>query len=75
VRNNAVHIVGPDQRLKRVPIEIEFLQADIAVIKSGLSGGEQVVVTDLIPAIPGMLLDPLIDAVLTKSLKAAGAAL
>jgi RND family efflux transporter MFP subunit len=69
LRAGIVHVVGPGERLEMRPVEIEFLQGDIAVIASGLEGGERVVVSDLIPAIEGMLLRPAHDAPLLDWLK------
>jgi membrane fusion protein, multidrug efflux system len=58
LRADRVYVVGEDQRLEVRPVEVAFLQGDVAVIASGLAAGEQVVVSDLIPAIEGMRLTP-----------------
>jgi hypothetical protein len=50
---------------------VAFTQADVAVIRSGLSGGEQVVVSDPSPAIIGMKLAPVADEALRQHLLAA----
>ncbi len=50
-----------DNRLDIRDADIAFIQGNIAVLNGGLEPGEQVVVSDLIPAIPGMLLNPLLD--------------
>ena len=36
-------------------------QSNFFVVESGLEGGERLVVSDLIPAIEGMLLGPMVD--------------
>jgi len=46
-----------DQRLTVQPVEVDFTQGDLAIIKSGLQDGDQLVVDDLVPAVPGMPLN------------------
>ncbi len=43
------------------PVEVRFLQTGFAAIEAGLKAGEPIVVSDLVPAIEGMLLDPVAD--------------
>lgn len=61
LRAGRVYLVGKEDRLAIRPVEIAFVQGEIAVIEAGLDGGEQIVVSDLIPAIEGMLLRPTRD--------------
>jgi RND family efflux transporter MFP subunit len=61
LRANRVYVVGEDQRLEARVVEVAFVQGAVAVIASGLSGGEQVVVSDLVPAMEGMRLVPTHD--------------
>ncbi len=56
-----VFVVNKENRLEKRIIEIETIQGDIIVVKSGLDKDESVVVSDLTPAIDGMLLDPVKD--------------
>jgi len=56
-----IYIVTADNRLQIRPVDIELLQPEYAIIASGVSAGEQVVVSDLVPAIDGMLLKPVVD--------------
>ncbi len=56
-----VYVVNAETRLERRDVEVAFLQTNFASVKSGLRAGEQVVISDLIPAIDGMLLDPVMD--------------
>ena len=42
-------------------MDVALVQADFVVVKAGLQAGERVVVSDLVPAIEGMALDPVID--------------
>jgi multidrug efflux pump subunit AcrA (membrane-fusion protein) len=58
IRAGRVFLIGEQNRLEIRPVTVEFRQGEEAVLSSGLNGGERLVVTDLIPAIEGMLLDP-----------------
>ncbi|MBL6942063.1 MAG: biotin/lipoyl-binding protein [Rhodospirillales bacterium] len=51
-----VYVVNSENRLEIRPVEVAFPQTNFAVIKSGLKGGEMIVVSDPIPAIAGMLV-------------------
>lgn len=73
VRNGTVHVADEDNRLRRRPVEVLFTQEGFSVIASGLAPGERVVVSDLIPAVSGMLLRPMIDEELSAQLERAGA--
>jgi len=42
-------------------LEVDFSQSNFVVVKNGLKKGEQVIISDLIPAIDGMLLKPVLD--------------
>ena len=61
VVNGRVKIVGKDKRLRFANVEISFAFQDVAVLQSGLEGGTKVVISDLSPAIEGMLLNPVED--------------
>ncbi|MGD9303232.1 MAG: efflux RND transporter periplasmic adaptor subunit [Desulfobacterales bacterium] len=65
-----VFVIGQDERLVRKPVEIDFTQSNLVVIKLGLQPGDKVVVSDLIPAIEGMLLEPVVDEKLELQLVA-----
>jgi RND family efflux transporter MFP subunit len=69
-----VYVVGKDDRLERRSVTVEFEQPDFAVIGAGLSPGERVVLTDLVSAIPGTLLDPTPDPDAVRALVAKAAA-
>jgi RND family efflux transporter MFP subunit len=56
-----VFVIGQDKRLVKKPVEIDFTQSNLIVIKQGLQSGDTVVVSDIIPAIEGMLLEPMVD--------------
>jgi hypothetical protein len=50
-----------------------LVQGDLAAIDNGVQAGEQIVVSDLSPAISGMLLAPQTDEQLQVRLKAEAA--
>ena len=72
VRGGVVHIVDKENRLRRKKVEVLFSQGDVSVIAKGLKPGDHVVVSDLVPAVDGMLLQPQVDEALSKQLLAAG---
>ena len=75
LRGGKVYVINAEQRLEIRPIEILFHQQSISVVADGVAAGEQVVLSDLIPANPGMLLEPVDDqAALTQMLTDAGSA-
>lgn len=61
IRNGEVMIVDADDRLARMPVDIAYTYDDVAVLRNGLEPGTKVVISDLSPAIDGMLLSPLDD--------------
>ncbi|OOZ40241.1 efflux RND transporter periplasmic adaptor subunit [Solemya elarraichensis gill symbiont] len=74
VRDGKVLIVNSEQRLVIKDVEFLYHQDDLSVIQSGIEAGQQLVVSDLIPAVEGMLLQPQHDqAVENKLLRSAGA--
>lgn len=54
--NDSVWVMDAENRLRIVPVEVARLERDTALIKGGLDGDEQVVVTPLSGAVPGLLL-------------------
>lgn len=56
-----LYVVNTESRLDIRPVETGLVQGGIAAISRGLNPGEQVVVSDLSPAIKAMLLKPLPD--------------
>ncbi len=61
LHENAVFVVDQEQRLQKRQVEIDFVQADAVVVRSGLAAGEMVVVSDPSPAIIGMKVLPVLD--------------
>ncbi len=66
-----IHVVDADNRLRIRPTTVQFSQGDLAVIDSGPAAGERLVVSDLVPAIEGMLITPVEDADALERLQAA----
>ncbi len=57
LHDGKVYVANSENRLEIRPVEIALTQPEFAVIGNGVKAGEQIVVTDLNPAIEGMLLD------------------
>lgn len=73
VRNGKVLLVNAAQRLQSQVVTIHYHQGEISVVESGVTAGDQLVITDLIPAVDGMLLNPQTDTAVEQQLKASGA--
>ncbi len=58
VRNEQVYVVDNDNRLQIRNVIREYDQQDKTIIKQGLRAGDQLVLSDIIPAVTGMLLQP-----------------
>jgi len=54
-----VYIADDDNRLAIRPVKVRLLQEDSAVIESGLQAGDTLILSDISPAIEGMLLKPI----------------
>lgn len=54
-----VYLVNKEQKLEIRDVDVMAQQGDQVVIAAGLEEGEQVIVNDLIPVIPGMPLAPM----------------
>lgn len=61
LHDGQVYVIGEGNRLEIRPVTISFAQAGVAAIAKGLVEGETLVVSDLVPAIAGMLLAPIAD--------------
>ena len=71
--NPTVYLAGPDDRLVLRRVMPGPEQGDVVVIEKGLEPGERIVVTDLVPAIEGMLLEPRLDEALMQQVATAAA--
>ena len=57
-QKNNVYVIDNDNRLVIRPVKIKFSQSGYTVISQGVKAGERIVISDLVPALEGMLLDP-----------------
>ncbi|MBT3886352.1 MAG: efflux RND transporter periplasmic adaptor subunit [Rhodospirillaceae bacterium] len=62
LRDGKAFVVTADNRLQIRSVKLRLSLGGVAVIESGIKAGERIVISDLIPAIDGMLLDPAADA-------------
>ena len=70
IRAGRVYIVNAENRLETRAVKRLYNQQQLAVIGEGLLAGEKIVVSDLIPAVDGMLLQSVVDEALQRSLSA-----
>lgn len=68
-----VYVAAAEDRLEIRAVVAGPAQGDIVMVEEGLEAGERVVVSDLIPAIDGMLLAPTDDPALTRRLRSQAA--
>jgi multidrug efflux pump subunit AcrA (membrane-fusion protein) len=68
-----LYFVDSENRLDIRAVTTGLSQGDIVVAREGVEPGDRIVVSDLIPAIAGMLLDPQPDAAVLETLKSAAA--
>lgn len=68
VHGDHVYVLDSDSRLRKKSVEIIFYQDSFAVIESGLSGGETLVVSAPAVAIEGMKIEAVSDLDLQRSL-------
>ncbi len=68
LHNGQVYAVNADNRLEKRPVVVGIHGPTYFSIVEGLEAGEGIVVSDLVPAIEGMLLDPVDDPQTTQRL-------
>lgn len=68
VQEGSVFILDQQKRLRKQQVTVDFAQSEFVVIKTGLSGGETVVVSDPSPAIAGMKVSAVADEGLRQRL-------
>ncbi len=61
IREGKVYIRNKKGRLEIRPVRTGLVQGALVVIEKGINAGDEIVVSDLSPAIPGMLLDAVPD--------------
>ena len=74
IRNGSVFVLDRENRLTRRPVEVDFSQGDISCLRSGLEGGETLVVSDPVPAVEGMLVSPHSDEIVLNRMTSVAAA-
>ncbi len=63
-----VWVLDAEDRLRTRAVSVAFRQGGMAVLSGGLEGGERVVLSDLIPAVEGMLVKAVPDETTTRRL-------
>lgn len=58
LHNNQVYTLDGENRLRIKPVQVDFMQEQIVVIRGGLEAGEKIILSRLFPAIEGMKLKP-----------------
>ncbi len=66
---NKVYLVNDKSRLAIRPVTVKLVQGDFVIVDSGLATKDRVIVSDLSPAVPGMLLKTRDDATASARLK------
>lgn len=61
VHSGRVYLVNDEGRLAIKGVQVEMVMGDFAVIGTGLNEGDTIILTDLVPAIEGMLVEPILD--------------
>jgi hypothetical protein len=69
LHEDRVYVVDAEDRLESRLVKLEYAQQNFVVVAEGLAAGEIVVLSDLQPAIDGMLLDPRPDAAAKAALE------
>ena len=69
LHGHRIYVVTPENRLEVRKVGIAFMQTGFAVISEGLKAGDKIVVSDPIPAIEGMLLNPVDDKMTAQTLQ------
>jgi len=61
VHDGSVYVVDAEGRLRIQPIESSLVQPEFLAVTKGVKEGDRLVISQLIPAIQGMLLEPQAD--------------
>ncbi len=62
VRGGKIYLLDENQRLRIHPVEILFNQGELSVMKENQLAGKQIVISDVVPVVEGMLLQPQPDS-------------
>ncbi|MCP3879143.1 MAG: efflux RND transporter periplasmic adaptor subunit [Sulfitobacter sp.] len=69
LHDGKLYVLDQNDRLEIRPVKTLFIQGGATAIGKGLEAGETLVVSDLVPASAGMLLDPMVDEKAINRLK------
>jgi len=69
-QDRRVYLADEENRLQARQVELGFGQGEFVTVTAGLEAGERLVVSDPVPAIEGMLLEPRVDETLLARLVA-----
>lgn len=65
---NIVFLMDSEQKLVKKQIEVLYTLSDFVVVKKGIGPGDIVILSDIIPAVDGMKVDPVTDNKLIEKL-------
>ncbi|MEW8523600.1 MAG: efflux RND transporter periplasmic adaptor subunit [Candidatus Thiodiazotropha endolucinida] len=71
IRDGVVYLADEESRLRRQPVDLLFSQGEISIIASGVTAGQKIIVSDLVPAVSGMRLETKTDTEIEEALAAA----
>ncbi|MBB4287452.1 efflux RND transporter periplasmic adaptor subunit [Roseospira goensis] len=71
LHQGVAYLLDDRDRLIKRPVTLRSVQGDLAVVEDGIAAGDRLVISDLIPAVRGMLIDPRRDAAARARLIAA----
>lgn len=61
IHQGKVYAIDDENRLRLQSVQVAFSQGGFSVLAKGVKPGQRIVVSDLVPAVDGMLLDPVED--------------
>ncbi|MCP4282880.1 MAG: efflux RND transporter periplasmic adaptor subunit [Gammaproteobacteria bacterium] len=62
LRDSQAFVINEENRLETRQLKIELVQPDYVVVRSGLKASEKLLISDIVPAIEGMLVNPQEDS-------------
>lgn len=75
IHSGHVYLIDSDGRLATRDVQVEMVMGDFAVVGEGLATGDIVILTDLVPAIEGMLVEPVLESEVMEQAKSYAAGL
>jgi RND family efflux transporter MFP subunit len=71
IRDNKILLIDAENRLQTNSVKVLFNQGPLSVIEGGVREGDPIVVSDLVPAVDGMLLQQELDEALQSEISRA----